>query len=191
MRRWIKLGTMLPVLLAIACHSGKDLPKPTEAIKQEQTTHHIVIGLLDAVHLEYLDMTAHGSRGFISSFGIKDVTSASIDLAKADKSISSDGKWTAHCEANGVCTVDNIAGVAGYFSVSSKGILTPLYWSPDREFVFFVRQGPTWRFPARCSLEDEYDVTVYELDQKREDVVGTVCGGFPYGSLRWYKLKED
>ena len=72
-----------------------------------------------------------------------------------------------------------------------KGILTPLYWSPDGRFVFFVRQGPTWRLPPRCSLEDERDVTVHDLAQGGEDIVSTVCGGFPYGGLRWYKLMVD
>ncbi len=100
-------------------------------------------------------------------------------------------KWTAHCNKSAECQISKVADPSKSFSVSRKGILTPLYWSPDERFVFYVREAPRWRSPHRCSLEDERDVTVYDLTQGREDIVSTVCGGFPYGGLRWYKLMID
>jgi len=189
------LGTMLGALLCIlligCSRDAKASSTVKEAVELEQTANHTVIGLRDNSRLEYLDMTSNGAITTVSFSERLEVTVTSIDLTKGDEIRSSDEKWTAHCSRNAECQISKVGDPSKTFSVSRKGILTPLYWSPDGRFVFFVRQGPTWRLPPRCSLEDERDVTVYDLTQGREDIVSTVCGGFPYGGLRWYKLMVD
>jgi hypothetical protein len=162
-----------------------------ESVQLEQTANHTVIGRRDGGRLEYLDMTSKGAFTTVSFSERLEVTATSIDLTKGDETSSSDEKWTAHCKKNSECQISKVGDPGKTFSVSRKGILTPLYWSPDGRFVFFVRQGPTWRLPPRCSLEDERDVTVYDLAQGREEIVSTVCGGYPYGGLRWYRLTAD
>jgi hypothetical protein len=184
-------GALLCVLLVGCSRDAKASSVVKEAVKLEQTANNTVIGLKDNGRLDYLDMTADGAIRTVSFSVRLEIRTISIDLTKGDELSSSDEKWTAHCGRNAECQISKVGDPSKTFSVSRKGILTPLYWSPDGRFVFFVRQGPTWRLPPRCSLEDERDVTVYDLTQGREDIVSTVCGGFPYGGLRWYKLVAD
>lgn len=185
------LGALLCILLVGCARNVKASSTVKEAIELEQTANNTVIGRKSDGRLEYLDMTSGGAISTVYFSARLEVRTTSIDLTKGDEISSSDEKWTAHCHRNAECRISNAADPNKSFSVSRKGILTPLYWSPDGRFVFFVRKGPTWRLPPRCSLEDERDVTVYDLKQGREDVVSTVCGGFPYGGLRWYKLTVD
>ncbi|HZP23457.1 MAG TPA: hypothetical protein VFB04_08420 [Terriglobales bacterium] len=157
----------------------------------EQTANNTVIGRKDDSRLEYLDMTAGGAIR-TASFSIRqEVKTNSIDLAKGGEISSSDGKWTAYCNGNAECQISKVGDPGRSFLVSRKVILTPLYWSPDERFIFFVRAAPRWRVPPRCSLEDERDVTVYDLVAGREGIVSTVCGGYPYGGLRWFRLTAD
>jgi protease II len=185
------LGALLCILLVGCSRDAKGSSTVKEAVELEQTANHTVIGRRDGGRLEYLDMTSNGAITTLSFSERQQVTATSIDLTKADEISSSDEKWTAHCNKNSECQISKVGDPGKTFSVSRKGILTPLYWSPDGRFVFFVRQAPNWRSPHRCSLEDERDVTVYDLTQGREEIVSTVCGGYPYGGLRWYRLTAD
>jgi hypothetical protein len=185
------LGALLGLLLVGCSRDAKASSTVKEAVELEQTVNHTVIGLRDNGRLEYLDMTSNGAITTVSFSQRLEVTATSIDLTKGDEIRSSDEKWTAHCSRNAECQISKVGDPSKTFSVSRKGILTPLYWSPDGRFVFFVKKGPTWRLPPRCSLEDERDVTVHDVTQGGEDIVSTVCGGYPYGGLRWYKLTAD
>jgi hypothetical protein len=185
------LGALLCTLQVGCSRDAKASSTVKEAVEVEQTANHTVIGRRDGGRLEYLDMTSNGAITTLSFSERQPVPATSIDLTKADEISSSDEKWTARCNRNAECQISKVGDSSKTFSVSRKGILTPLYWSPDGRFVFLVRQAPNWRSPHRCSLEDERDVTVYDLTQGREDIVSTVCGGFPYGGLRWYKLTAD
>lgn len=185
------LGALLCILLVGCSRDAKASSTVKEAVELEQTANNTVIGRKDDGRLEYLDMTSDGAIRTVSFSVRLEIRTTSLDLSKSDETSSLDEKWTAHCNRNAECQVSKVADPTKSLSVSRKGILTPLYWSPDERFVFFVREAPKWRSPHRCSLEDERDVTVYDLTQGREDIVSTVCGGFPYGGLRWYKLMAD
>jgi hypothetical protein len=185
------LGIILCTLLAGCSREVKVSSTVKRAVEFEQTASNTVIGRKDNSRLEYLDMTSDGAIRTVSFSVLQEVRTTSVDLTKSDETSSSDEKWTAHCNRNAECQISKVGDPSRSFSVSRKGILTPLYWSPDERFVFLVRQAPKWRSPSRCGLDDERDVTVYDLTQGREDIVNTVCGGFPYGGLRWYKLMAD
>jgi hypothetical protein len=187
----VTFGALVCILLVGCSRSAKASSTVKEAVELEQTANNTVIGRKDDGRLEYLDMTSDGAIRTVSFSARLEVKTISIDLAKGDEASSPDEKWTAHCDKNAECQISKVGDPSKSFSVPRKGILTPLYWSPDERFVFYVREAPKWRSPHRCSLEDERDVTVYDLTQGREDIVSTVCGGFPYGGLRWYKLMAD
>jgi hypothetical protein len=185
------LGALLCILLVGCSRDAKASSTVKQAVELEQTANNTVIGRKDDGRLEYLDMTSEGAIRTVSFSVRLEVKTTSIDLTKSDEMNSADEKWTSHCNRNAECQISKVGDPSKSFSVSRRGILTPLYWSPDERFVFYVREAPTWRSPHRCSLEDERDVTVYDLTQGHEDIVSTVCGGFPYGGLRWYKLMVD
>jgi hypothetical protein len=70
---------------------------------------------------------------------------------------------------------------------ASKNVKTPLYLSPDGKLFMFVRDNTHFRLPLRCGWDDEHDVVVYEVASRRQSVITTVCGGYPYTELRWYR----
>jgi hypothetical protein len=161
----------------------------SRALKTEQTENHIAIGRKDNAHLEYIDMTADGALSRASFSAQQESPVTSIDLSRSDELQSSDQIWKADCPARKAeCTISEAGNPNRKFSVLRKGLLTPIYWSPDGKFIFYIRQAPRWRFPPRCSFEDERDVMVRDLTEESEGVVSTTCGGYPYGSLRWYRL---
>jgi hypothetical protein len=174
---------LLCILVAGCSRDAKASSTVKEAVELEQTANHIVIGRRDDGRLEYIDMTSGGARTTVSFSNRQEIPIVGIDLRKSKGINSSDKKWVGRCNKKAKCQITKVGDANKTFLVSRKDILTPLYWSPDGRFVFFVRQAPRWRFPLRCSLED--------LTQGGEDIVSTVCRGYPYGSLSWYKLTEE
>lgn len=42
------------------------------------------------------------------------------------------------------------------------------------------------RLPFRCGGDEEHDVVVYEPASRTEEIVTTVCGGYPYRGFGWF-----
>lgn len=185
----LKAASLVICLPLTACASGSSTaPKLLNALKAEQQANHIVIGYENGNALEYIDTTAENVFRRVS-LTIHTQSVRSIELRGAGGvATSSDGKWVASCSDKSSCTISEKSDSRKRFSVSRKNVLTALYWSPDDKFVFLVEKAPKWRLPVRCPLEDERDVTVYEIATGTNGVLITVCGGFPYGSLSWYEL---
>jgi hypothetical protein len=183
----ITLALCLPLA---ACLSGSGMsPELLEALRAEQQMAHSVIGFRDGDTFDYIDVTA-GNKFKRVRQSLRQETTRSIDLGNTEgPQESTDGKWIASCTDRLTCKISERDGLGTQFAVSRKDALTALYLSPDDKLAFWVAKAPNWRFPPRCSLEDERDVTVYEVSTGVRGALVTVCGGFPYGSLRWYKLK--
>lgn len=183
------IGSLLCNFLVGCSRFDKASSTVKETVRLEQTAKHMVIGRKDDSRLEYLDMTSDGAIRTVPFSPQLEVKTISLDLANGGQTSSSTEEWTAQCSKQAKCQISKIDEPSESFVLSRNGILTPLYWSPDGRFVFYIREAPKWRLPHRCSLEDERDVTVYDLTQHRNAIVSTVCAGFPYGGLRWYKLQ--
>lgn len=174
-------------LTSCRASSPQDDAYAKSLLEAKQRSSKAVIGHEYHDHLEYFDVLGDGALHSTSLPPQSEV--ASLDLAGTGqgKFNSSDGQWRAECSGDS-CTATSVASSAKPITVSRKGILTPLFWSPDRALIFYLVKGPTWRTPARCSLEDERDIVLIEVASGRRGVVKTVCGGFPYWQLRWFKL---
>jgi hypothetical protein len=149
---------------------------------------HIVIGYQNGERLSYIDTTAGNAFKEVSMPVVKPAPQGLELRGAAAGGASPDGKWNTSCADRSNCTVTRKLDSRS-FAVSRKRALTSLYFSPDSKFAFLVEKAPNWRFPLRCSLEDERDVIVYDTNTGAKSVLTTVCGGFPYGSLRWYELR--
>jgi hypothetical protein len=174
------------------CSSGKALipVQLRQRLQAEQRQGSLLIGWKNQDHLEYLDINSPGTFKSVS-LGATDHEAVSDTLElKTDHQQSQHGKWLASCAAGGQCVISEKEKPLNRFSVSQRGLLTPVYFSADGNFALFVKMAPKWRLPVRCSLEDEWDVTVRDISAGTEGIVGTVCGGFPYGALRWYSLAK-
>lgn len=189
-KRIIIISAGLLFVIQAGCSSSRS-ERPSyvvRALQREQTESHFVIGRGGTRQLEYLNMD-EGGRISTANFPTPEIVQGvSLDLRKGGN-VTSDGAWKADCTEES-CTVIQTANAQNSFAMSLKGILTSLYWSPDSKFVFYVRKAPVWRVPPRCSLEDERDVVVRDLTQHREGIVSTVCAGFPYTELRWYRVTQ-
>lgn len=193
--RYFAAGAIFRVVNLTICLSISACGRRPEASSKllsdlgaEQSTNHFAIGYKEDEAFEYIDPATKGAfirvPRLIQPTGVQ-----SIDLKAANGvQSSSDGRWIASCSGDQACKVSERDNPAEQFVVSRKHALTPLYLSPDGRFAFLVEGAPNWRFPRRCSLEDERDVTVYDIVADTSGVITTVCGGFPYGSLRWYEF---
>ena len=181
-------------LLLTACASGNGRlsPKLLESLQTEQQANHVFIGCGCGNGLEYIDTTSGNSIRTVSLSPQTRSSARSLDIRAGNGvQYSSDGKWIASCDEKSNCTVSEKSDPNRRISVPRKDILTPLDWSPDEKLIFFVRTAPRWRLPIRCSFEDEWDVNVLEIPTGLHGVLTTVCGGFPYGSLRWYEVHQQ
>ena len=177
----------------ISCHAvpAMDDRNAKDLLRTTESSGGFVIGERYQDHLEYLDATT--DYGFHSAPLSGDMSegATTLDLTRAGQKqfVSSDSKWTAKC-SNDRCELLNQTFTHRAIWISRKSLLTPLFWSPDHRLVFYIVKGPTWRTPARCSMEDERDIVLADLASGKQGVVRTVCGGFPYERLRWFTLRS-
>jgi hypothetical protein len=200
MRTWIEKSRLnaFKTIIVIAtgflslnqsgCFSGKSEEswQVNRALQREEKVSRIVIGRRDGTSFDYLNMK-EGGRITTLQGSSQETVPISID-PRQGSNVSSDGTWKTECTQQTNCNVTQLGNTANSFHVSLQDLLTPLYWSPDANFVFYVRKAPVWRLPPRCSFDDERDVIVRDVTEHRESVVSTVCAGYPYGALRWYRL---
>jgi hypothetical protein len=196
----MKQASMLRVVLTLlfgsllsSCHAASQVDDNHARIiaKSEQQRCRIVIGQKYQDHLEYLD--ALSNFAFQSApLPLKNPTDAAnlnVNQSGQNDFTSQNLGWKAHCTDN-VCLISGGVATELRIQIQRKSLLTPLFPSPDGKLIFYVVKGPTWRSPARCSLEDERDITLVDLTSGKQGVVRTVCGGFPYEILRWYDLSS-
>jgi hypothetical protein len=185
----LNAASLVLCLSLVACDSGPNTPSQLlDALRGEQHTNHIVIGYKDGDSLDYIDAFAGNTfKSVLHSIQPKNIRSIEM-RGTSEVLAASDGKWIASCTDKMTCEIREKGNPGRKFSVSRKDALTAFYWSPDDRLVLVIEKAPNWRFPPRCSLEDERDVTVYDTATGTSGVLTTVCGGFPYGSLRWYEL---
>ena len=158
-------------------------------LEAQQRCCKVVIGQNFQGESEYLEtLSDFGFRnGSLSLQPAGEATSLDLTNVGQSSASSSDGQWNATC-GGASCTVSSATSSGRPITISRKGILTPLFWSPDKSLIFYLVKGPKWRMPPRCSLEDERDIVLIEVASGRRGVVDTICGGFPYWVLRWVKL---
>jgi hypothetical protein len=159
--------------------------------QNEQKCCQVVIGQKYQDHLEYLDALASFAfrSTVLPSKSPTDVNSLNVSQDERSDFVSQNLRWKAHC-TDSVCLISGGVATGLRIQIQRKNLLTPLFPSPDGKLIFYIAKGPTWRSPARCSLEDERDITIVDLASGKQGVVRTVCGGFPYELLRWYDLSN-
>jgi hypothetical protein len=187
------IGTILLILCGMltSCHAAPttDDTYVEDLLQKMQACCGLVIGENYQGHLEYLDVLSDYAFHSVPLSPDMFHETTSLDLTRKGQNsfVSSDSEWRAKCSGNH-CDVSSQTSPHGAIWISKERILTPLFWSPDNKFVFFIVKGPTWRTPARCSMEDERDIVLVELASGKQGVLKTVCGGFPYELLRWFSL---
>jgi hypothetical protein len=180
-------------MMLTACHAATPSTNDRDAkllLQKEQQGHGLVIGQDYHGHLEYFDS--------LKSFDSRSTAlpvDASAETLKLEIPLvggeipTTDAEWDVECR-NAHCAIRNRKRTGISFSLEQNRLLTPIYWSPDKSFGFYILKGPTWRTPARCSMEDERDIVLVDTTSGIQGVVKTVCGGFPYDQLRWFTLPQ-
>ena len=101
------------------------------------------------------------------------------------EALSPDGLWRLR-DQNDALVFASTAGQS--FSIPQRlaSLVTEPKWSPDSQFIFFVTtEDPHSDRPMLDCLDDAYDVHVVSVKLASQSVVGRLCAGIPYGSLRW------
>lgn len=143
-------------LLSVACASNSDKNKPQqkllEAMRTEQQSSQIVIGFQNSgsPFTEFMDTTAGMTMKRVAPPEIPSEPATLRMKETKEAQYSSNGKWVMTCH-KALCTITDAVDRSKRFSFSKKNILTPLSWSPDNKFMFFIRKAPSWRFPPAVS----------------------------------------
>jgi hypothetical protein len=98
---------------------------------------------------------------------------------------SSDGQWITFRDSNNdfvlVSTADNRTTTL----FTGVDVLTPLYWSPDSGYLFFVQRSTTFDRSQWTVLSGGRDLMVYRIRDSRVGRIGQVFEQYPYQDLGW------
>jgi hypothetical protein len=177
---WLALLCVLFGALSLGCRRQVEDGPITRVLRAYQSRG-IVIGNLNSPDFESIDFKVNSQPELSSTpqgvYQRVGVPNASLQKA-ADGRISGCDKEQ--------CTISDPKDDSRTVLFKSTGVLTPLYWSPDGRYLLFVRTLPTTRLPLRCRGDEEHDVLVYEPVSRTEEIVTTVCGGYPYRRFGWF-----
>ena len=109
-----------------------------------------------------------------------------------DVNWSGDGKWVAYRTRGNKFVLADSSGKTQHVLFDGKQVVTPLRWSPDDEFLTYVKKGAKWEpiNPMKC-LDDVEDVMVYRVQDGQQGRVYQVCAGYPYWELHWLKVPAN
>jgi hypothetical protein len=177
LKSFILISTIFLYALT-GCAKGQDSMVLTK-LRAEQTISGVVIARKNYQQLEMLAVTQELNAERI----LVPITAVIADSTASEENV---GEWASSCDSK-ICTISNRKTGATQ-TIDAGGIIVPPQWSPDGKLAFFIRQVKGFRLPIRCSLEDERDLIVYDPTNQSQVRATVLCGGYPYSSLRWYKI---
>jgi hypothetical protein len=172
------------IVLTVGCRNPRsqqqhfdDAPRSELCILRDRMT----IGLDSPSNSLLLDACTKDINRSVA-FVIQSVPAKAFDY---DAPISPDGRdEISHTSAHLVITEkENNA-----FTISTQRypMLAGPLWSPDSRFFFFVtKESLDVSQSSQHCLDDAFDIHVVSIRSRSESIVGRVCAGVPYSSLRW------
>lgn len=174
-----RLYCLLIVLLLLGCSSARH--GQILSLLKEYQENNVLIGNLSDTYFEFVNF-ADGSNPRLARTPLGGRRLIGMPNAPSQK--TADGK-TATCDHK-QCTIFDPESKSTKSLFNSDDVVTPLYWSPDGRLLLFVRDVKRLRLPLRCGWDDEHDVVVYDPSSCKEEIVTTVCGGYPYRQFGWF-----
>lgn len=101
---------------------------------------------------------------------------------------SPDGKWITYKTAKNQFVLADASGEVQRTLVEGGGVLTRLYWSPDSDYLMYVRKS---KVSGSLNCPDAKDVVAYRLGDGQSAAVYRVCEGYPFWMLRWVQLPSN
>ncbi len=195
----IKLVAIASFLVAAACsqNAPKDL---LDNLVEQQHENRLAIGWSDDRKLTVIlfSLTNPEIRSYTlpgngkKQFAMTESQNAVRTVDGTDVSWSSDGKRVAYRTRRNKLVLADSSGKTQRVLFDGRQVLTPLHWSPDDEFLMYVKKGATWEpsNPMKC-LDDTEDVVVYRVKDGKQGRVYQVCAGYPYWELHWLKVPAN
>jgi Tol biopolymer transport system component len=195
----IKLVALVSLMAVAAC--SQNAPKNLlENLVQQQRKNRLAIGWVDDQKLQVIlfSLTKPEIRSYtLPSDGKKQVAATENQNAAAkvdgtDVSWSPDRKWVTYRTRENKFVLADASGKTQRVLFDGKQVGTPLRWSPDDEFLMYVKKAATWEpiNPMKC-LDDAEDVMVYRVQDGQQGRVYQVCAGYPYWELHWLKVPAN
>ncbi len=195
----IKLAAVVSFMVALACsqNASKDL---LENLAQQQQKNRLAIGWVDDQKLKVILFSP--TKPEIRSYSLPSDGKQSLASTEAhgpagkvdgtDVSWSLDRKWVTYRTRENKFVLADASGKTQRVLFDGKQVVTPLRWSPDDEFLMYVKKGATWEptNPMKC-LDDAKDVMVYRVQDGQQGRVYQVCEGYPYWELQWLKVPAN
>lgn len=197
-RHFIRVAVLASFVFMSAC-SGKPSKELLENLMQQQEKNRLAIGWVDDQKLKVIlfSLTKPEMRSYTLADGAKKLlfpTGEQSPVVKVDGTDirwSHDRKWFIYRTRENKFVLADPSGNIRRFLFDGRQ-LTPLRWSPNDDFLMYVKKGATWEpiNPMRC-LDDTEDVMVYRIEDGQQARVFQVCAGYPYWELDWLRVPAN
>jgi Tol biopolymer transport system component len=195
----IKLVALVSLVVVAAC--SQNAPKELlENLVQQQQKNRLAIGWVDDQKLNVIlfSLTKPEIRSYTlpgngkRSLPAHEDQNAAGKVDGTDVSWSPDGKWVTYRTRENKFVLADASGKTQRVLFDGQQVGTPLHWSPDDDFLMYVKKAATWEpiNPMKC-LDDAEDVMVYRVQDGQQGRVYQVCAGYPYWELHWLKVPAN
>jgi hypothetical protein len=197
MRAPIKLVTLCLLALAYSCSKPAPPKDMLDELMQKEHTDRLSIGWVDGQKLEVI---VFGSKPDLRQFTIsaQDANKLKEEYSRrnrpaeisegTDAQLSPDDKWMTYRTRDNKFVLADSNRRVDRALFDGSGVLTPLYWSPQSEYLMYVEKAGAWEtgFCAR-NLADGRDIMVYRVHDGQKGRVYQVCDGYPYARFGWLR----
>jgi hypothetical protein len=198
----IKLSLFASIVFALAlgCNRSEPSKDLLDDLSQKQRNDQLAIGWVDGQKLELIMFgTKPELQDYVLSPGQAQEMRAEAQAREkqqqtgegSDSQRSPDGKWiTYRTPKNDFVLADSTGKIQRTFSNGDK-ILTSLYWSPNSEYLMYVKKSDKLDTGCLRYMEDGRDVMVYRLRDGRQGRVYQVCQGYPFTRFGWLIIPSN
>jgi Tol biopolymer transport system component len=131
---------------------------------------------------------AYAENGKILIYDINSKSSLSLTTG-VEPSWSPDGNWLAYKSANSEFYLMDRSGKAIKKLFSGKKVLTPLRWSPDSQYLMYVKEGSKKLLDLSLDCLEPKQIIVHRVRDGKERSIHQICKASPYDFV-WVRNKS-
>jgi hypothetical protein len=192
------------VLIAVTIYAaacgyipGRAAP-PRDMLKDlvAQQDHHVWIAWPNQEHLYQILITANGqgdSRSTALPSELADALRKQNHERQQDLRFmgderaqrSPDGKWISYRRSDNEFGLADVSGVVRRVITTTTEFRTPLYWSPDGQYLLYCQTSLWWDTRPLREMQGQIDMMVYRVRDGVGGRVTTFGDEYPYWEYGW------
>lgn len=199
----LKIKLLIVMCLGLTSSCSKSAPSKDmlEELTNKERKEGLSIGWMDGQKLEIIVFGVNpGTKQFtVPAQDASKLTEEYKDANRpteipdgTDAQRSPDGKWITYRTRDNKFALADSKGEIQRTLFDGDKVLTPLYWSPQSEYLMYVEKAGTWeKGPCARNLADGRNVMVYRVRDGQKGRVYQVCDGYPYTRFGWLRIPSN